>query len=177
MLTLKQLVRASVDRKYDLAQDLRFSNPFHVEHFRGGKLLGVSGGFNGVTIEGKNLLLNVMFHGTTALSPWYIGLINNTPTPTLAEADTLASHAGWTEFTAYTGNRQEWTETEAANKVIGTDTVSSFPITATTATVNGILIASAASGTSGTLWATGSFTTPRDVISGDILRVTYGVRC
>ena len=41
---------------------------------------------NGATNEGLNKLLDVMFHATTQISTWYIGLI--TGTGTLAAADT-----------------------------------------------------------------------------------------
>jgi len=55
---------------------------------------------NAATDEGLNSVLNVYFHAATQISTWYIGLI--TGTGTLAAADTLASHAGWTEGTDYT---------------------------------------------------------------------------
>ena len=161
-----------------IESNLQFSNPFGALHYRAGKLIGVYEGFNGVTIEGKNHALDVVFGNSspvTQVDPWYIGLIDQSPTPTLVEGDTLASHSGWSEASGYTGNRQAWVDANASSKVKGTTTVASFPITGT-ATIHGIMIASVATGTSGILWATGSFDASIDVVSSDTLKVTYGIR-
>jgi hypothetical protein len=165
--------------------DLKFRNPFTaaLERRMGvgmkPRIVQMAHGWNDVTVVGKNHLLDVTFGNSspvTQIDPWYIGLINDTPTPVLDEDDTLSSHTGWTELTDYTGNRQAWTDANASAKVKGTTTVSTFPITATV-TVNGIFIASAASGTSGILWATGSFDEVVEAVNGDDLKVTYGIRC
>jgi hypothetical protein len=115
---------------------------------------------------------------TTQITTWYIGLYgaaaSNAPDPT----DTLASHAGWTEITPYTGNRVTAVFAAAtnANPSVVTNTASkaSFSITST-ATVGGAFLASAASGTSGTLFSAADFAAPgdRNVVSGDVLSVTY----
>jgi hypothetical protein len=175
------LVRAGkiiggLGKKSDSA--LVFRNPFSCEHIRNNRVIGVHHGWNDVTIVGKNLLLDTMFGNSTPVSqidPWYIGLINNSPSPVLVEGDTLASHAGWTEWASYSGNRKVWDDANASNKVKGTSTVSTFTMSAT-GTIYGILIASVASGTSGTLWATGAFDTTVDVVSADELKITYGIR-
>lgn len=135
-------------------------------------------GFNGITIQGKNHLLACVFGNATPVTqidPWFIGLINQSPTPVLVEADTLASHSGWSELQAYSGNRQEWDDTDASNKVKGTATVSTFAINAT-GEVHGIFIASVDVGTSGTLWATGGFDSSLNVVDSDELKITYGIR-
>ena len=49
---------------------------YHVEHWRGGKLLGVYEVPNLVTNEGKNAILNVKFNAATAITSWYIALID-----------------------------------------------------------------------------------------------------
>jgi hypothetical protein len=170
------LIRKPQEMKSDI---ITFRNPFTARHYREGKLINVGHGWNDVTVVGKNHMLDVTFGNSspvTQVSPWYIGLVNNTPTPVFNEADTLASHSGWSELTGYTGNRQAWVDANASAKVKGTTSASVFPITAT-ATINGLLIASVASGTSGVLWATGSFDTTFDVINGDTFNVTYGIRC
>lgn len=128
---------------------------------------------NGATDEGLNKLLDVMFHAVAAISTWYIGLI--TGAGTLAAADTLASHAGWTEGTDYTGSRQEWAEGAASGKSITNGTAAEFPITGTM-TVKGAFLASAATGTSGTLFSTAAFTGGDQAVNnGDTLKVTYTV--
>jgi hypothetical protein len=50
---------------------------------------------NLVTTQGKNFLLNVMFHGTTALDPWYVVLWTGAHTPVIG--DTYAV-PGYTEL-------------------------------------------------------------------------------
>jgi len=162
----------------------RFSNPFGAAVIRRTgvkmepRIVQVVNGFNDVTVVGKNHLLDVTFGNSspvTQIATWYIGLVNNSPTPVFVEGDTLSSHSGWTEFAGYTGNRQAWVDANAASKIKSSSSASEFAITSDAA-VNGIFIASAASGTSGILWASGSFDETVDVIIGDTLRVTYGIR-
>lgn len=189
-LSIQQLIGVRHIRRADKVSNplyvehlLQWKNPFSAMHWReiNGiyRCINVVNGWNGVTIEGKNYLLDVAFGNTTPVTqidPWYIGMINQTPTPVLDEADTLASHSGWAEFTDYSGNRVEWDDSDAASKVKGSDTTSDFTFTGS-GEVHGIMIASASSGSSGTLWATGSFDTSITVVATDILKITYGVRC
>lgn len=145
--------------------------------FRNGRLIQEVFGYNGVTTVGKNHLLDVVFSSGSANATWYIGLIDNDSFSALLDADTLASHSGWSELipgTDYTGNRLEWTEGSASggSKTSSSDTT--FPML-TTKTVYGILISSAASGTSGVLMATGAFDSTIDVINGDSLKVSYTI--
>ena len=116
-------------------------------------------------------------------SSWFLGLINNSPTPSLSPADTLVTHAGWVEIvpgTGYTGNRMLWDSGTPANVSISTLTLSNtvtvnFAILAT-ATVYGALLCTAASGTSGVLSATAPFAgSPQAVNSGDTLQVTFSI--
>ena len=155
--------------------DLLIRGRFHVKHYdKHNNLIGEYDLQNGVTTEGKNKLFDVMFHGSTPVDPWYIGLIDNTGWTVEAAADTLASHAGWTEFTSYSGSRKEWTEGAASSQSITNGTSVDFAITAT-GTLKGIFIASAASGSSGTLWATADFASLVSVSNGDTLKITYTV--
>ena len=138
------------------------------------------------TAESKNLVVNVglqymagtALDGATArITSWYIGLYGAGASNTPAASDTLASHAGWTEINPYTGNRPAATFAAAttANPSVVTNSASkaSFSITST-ATVGGAFLASAASGTSGTLFSASDFTGgDRSVVNGDTLQVTY----
>jgi hypothetical protein len=153
---------------------LVYRNRFDVAVVRDGEIISRTFGWNDVTAIGKTTNLDVMFHNATQIHPWYIGLINNTPTPVLSENDTSSSHSGWVEFTGYTGNRQEWDEAAAAAKAITSATTSDFPITSA-ATIYGIFIDSLATTTAGTLWATGGFDASQAVVSGDTLKITYGL--
>lgn len=136
--------------------------------------------------ESKNLVVNVglqymagtALDGATALiTAWYIGLYGAGASNTPAATDTLASHAGWTEITPYSGNRPAATFAAStnANPSVVTNSASkaSYSITST-ATVGGAFLASAASGTSGTLFSASDFTGgDRAVVNGDTLQVTY----
>jgi hypothetical protein len=126
---------------------------------------------NLVVTEGRNHLLSVAFKGGTQITSWYVGLTGGSPT--VAAGDTLASHGGWTEATPYSGNRPALTlGSVSGGSVDNSASKASYSINAT-ATVGGAFIASAASGTTGTLYGAGAFTTGnRSVLSGDTLDVT-----
>jgi len=128
---------------------------------------------NAVVDEGLNHILDVEFHATSQVTTWYIGLI--TGAGTLAAGDTLASHAGWTEGTSYSGTRKEWTEGAASGKSMTNSTPVDFSITGTM-TVKGAFLCSVTSGTSGTLFCTALFSGgDQGVANGDTLRITYTI--
>lgn len=132
-----------------------------------GKVKWVEKFRNLVTTEGKNSILSVYFDAATQITTWYLGLKG---TGSAAAADTLASHAGWSEVTPYAGNRPAITfGTASAGSLAGSQI--GFSINAS-ATVAGAFIASAASGTAGTLYSAGDFSASRSVVSGDTLNVT-----
>lgn len=132
-----------------------------------GKVKWVEKFRNLVTTEGKNSILSVYFDAATQITTWYLGLKG---TGSAAAADTLASHAGWSEVTPYAGNRPAITfGTASAGSLAGSQIA--FTINAS-ATVAGAFIASAASGTTGTLYSAGDFSASRSVVSGDTLNVT-----
>lgn len=126
---------------------------------------------NLITTEGLNHILNTQFTGSTAVSPWYIGL-KAAGTP--VAADTLASHSTWAEAAGYSGNRKEWTEgTASAGSMTNSSSVD-FSISST-ATIAGAFLGSVATGTSGTLYGVVDFGSARAVLSGDTLQVTVTV--
>jgi hypothetical protein len=129
-------------------------------------------GFNDVVNEGLDHILDVVLHGDTPTSPWYVGLTDGTPT--VAAADTMASHAGWTEVTDYSGNRQEYVEAAASGQSItNSASKASFSITGT-ATVGGAFLTADATGTAGVLLCAVAFTGgDKSVANGDTLQVTY----
>ena len=126
-----------------------------------------------ITTEGLTHLNDVSVHGTTPVSPWYVGLISSTGWSALAAADTLASHAGWTEEIPTTAAlRLAWVEGAAAAGVTTSSATTDFAIISS-ATIKGYFLASAASGTSGTLLGAMLFSEgDRAVVSGDTLQVT-----
>lgn len=125
---------------------------------------------NMVVNAGLDALLDIMFHATTQITTWYVGLKG---TGTIAAGDTLLTHTGWTEITAYTGTRQAYVEAASSSQsMTNSASPASFAITGT-ATVAGAFLASATSGTTGTLFAAVDFAAARSVANGDTLNVTY----
>lgn len=150
---------------------------FKVEHIRNGEVIGQYAMPNGIVDEGLNSLLDVYFHNQAQIATWYIGLVDNSGFSAFANADTMGSHAGWAESTAYDeATREEWVEDAAASRSISNSTPAEFTINAT-ATLKGIFVTSNSTkgGTTGTLWATAAFSSNVGVVDNDILRITYTV--
>jgi hypothetical protein len=135
-----------------------------------------------------NLVVNVglqdmntkYFAGSAYTAAWFLGLVTGPGSGTVyAAADTLASHAGWTEFTNYSGTRKTvtfGTATTADPSVIGNSaSPAQFSITGAGGTVAGAFLCDVNSGTSGLLFSEADFQSPGDrvVVSGDTLNVTY----
>ena len=153
---------------------------FHVQCLdKDGNLKWEDNSPNLVVNTGLQDMNNKYFKGSTYTAAFYLGLVTGPASATTyAAADSLASHAGWTEFTDYSGSRKAvtfGTPTTAAPSVIdSTGSPSSFAITGT-ATVAGAFICTVASGTSGILFSEADFDSPgdRSVVSGDTLNVSY----
>jgi len=180
----------------DVKTHIPLRGKFRVEHWREGKLLRVHEFPNGITTEGKNRLLDVMFHGTTAHGTWYLGLIDNASFTALAAADNYdninQAGNGWDEFDDYTDannassavTRPTWAEGAAASSSITNSTAAIYDITAT-GTVKGIFAVAGTNaqtkndhtaGTAHALWATALFNQGDQAVNnGDQLRVTYTV--
>jgi hypothetical protein len=135
---------------------------------------------NLVVNQGLKDMNDKYFSGSAYTAAWYLGLITGPGSgTTIAAADTLASHTGWTEYTDYTGNRQAVTfgaATLADPSVISNSaSPNAFIITAPGGTVAGAFLASVATGSSGILFSASDFQSPGDraVVAGDTLNVTY----
>lgn len=130
---------------------------------------------NLVVTVGKNDLLDKYFAGSAYTAAWYLGLVDGASTPTYAAGDTLASHAGWTESTAYSGTNRATVAWNAASAGSKASTATSFSINAT-ATIAGALltVTQLRATTTGVLYSAGSFSGGnRSVVNGDTLNVTY----
>lgn len=160
---------------------------FHVEHWRAGKLIGKYEVPNLIVNQGKNKLLDVMFHAVTQITTWYLALVDGAGSPTVAAGDTYAQingTNGWDEFTSYDeATRQEWTEGAAASQSITNASPVVFTISAT-GTVYGLFLVGGGTAPStkgdnaggGTLWNAVQFTSGSvAVVDNDQLKVTYTV--
>lgn len=186
-LEVRQQVSCELVRARGAEDCLTPRGRFIVEHIRDGKVIGKYNFSNAITNEGKNKLLDVMFHGVSAIGTWYILLVDGAGSPTLAAADTYAQingTNGWDEFVAYTESvRGEWTEGAAASQSITNASPVVFNINGS-GSVYGLGTVGGGSAPStkndaaggGTLWAAAAFSSGTvSVLNGDQLKVTYTV--
>ena len=152
---------------------------FILEHYRQGELLATYDVLNSITNQGKNKILDCMFNGSAqiAAGSWFLGLIDNgAGSVALAAGDTLASHAGWSEWTGYSGSRPLWGQGASSGQAVTNAVAASFTITAV-GTLYGIFIASVTTGglITDILWTTAAFATVVPVASSDVMRATYSL--
>jgi hypothetical protein len=146
---------------------------------------------NLVNAVGKELMLDTLLKGSsyTVVGP-FLGLIGGA-TPTFGTgSDTMASHAGWTEFINYTvgGSAVRGTAVFAsatssgntpANITTSAATAITYTITGAGGTVSGCFLvtgsgaSSTQNNTSGTLYSAGAFSTAKVTTAGDTVSVTY----
>jgi hypothetical protein len=123
---------------------------------------------NTVVTEGLADLLTKYFKGSAYTAAWYMGLKGS---GAIVAGDNLTTHAGWSEVTAYTGNRPAVTFGTATGGSLPASAAVSFAMNGTY-TVAGAFLCTVASGAGGTLYGGGDFATPRSGASGDTLNVT-----
>jgi hypothetical protein len=139
---------------------------------------------NLVVNQGLQDMNSKYFSGAGYTAAWFLGLVTGPGSGTTFSAgDTLASHGatgsgGWTENTAYTGNRKTatfGTATTADPSVISNSASPAvFTMNANAQVIAGAFLCSVNSGTSGILFSAGDFTGgDKTVDSGDTLTVTY----
>ena len=174
-------VAAGLVAKTGFTEGVRGGGVFHVQCFdKDGNLKWEGRMPNLVVNEGLQDMNARYFTGSAYTASFYLGLVTGPGSGTVyAAADTLASHAGWTEFTNYSGSRKAVTfgaPTSADPSVISNTAVpSQFSITGGGGTVAGAFLCTVASGTSGILFSEADFQSPGDriVVAGDTLNVTY----
>ena len=154
---------------------------FHVQCFdKDGNLKWEDQMHNLVVNVGLQDMNTQYFKGSSYTAAFFLGLVTGPgSSTTYAAADTLASHAGWTEFTNYSGARKAvafGTATTADPSVISNSaSPAQFSITGGGGTVAGAFLCTVSSGTSGILFSEADFQSPGDrvVVAGDTLNVTY----
>ena len=155
---------------------------FHFECYdKDGNLKWKDSAKNLVTNQGLQDMNTKYFKGSAYTAAWYLGLVNASPTPSYAAGDTMASHAGWVETTAYSGSTRGTvtfgTATTASPSVIdNSSSQASFSITGTVTVAGAFLTATQDNSTNtGVLFSVAAFEAPgdRSVVSGDTLTVTY----
>jgi len=156
-----------------LKENLILENYYHFECYRNGKLLWTDNIKNIIVTVGLTDILDKYFKGVAYTAAWYVGLVDNAAWTAFAAANTLASHAGWTEFTTYTGNRKALVlGSVVAGSVSNSASKASYTIGVGGGVIKGAFITTAESGTSGILYGEGAFTANRTVLEADVLNVT-----
>ena len=132
------------------------------------------------TDEGTNLIVNTgldyLLNNDLTAATMYIGLTDGTPT--VAAGDTMASHAGWVEVTAYDeAARLAWGQGAASGGVTTNATAVTFTANATTTVGGGFLTTVATKGgTTGTLFSVKAATEgDRALVAADTLDVTISL--
>lgn len=153
---------------------VRIGGIFFVECYRKGRLLWKDQAKNLVVDEGIDLMLDSFLNNgdsSVSLAPtFYIGLKGE---GTALAGDTLASHSNWSEISAYTGDRKEWTKGLASSKTVVNAATVDFTVNADSQTIAGLILCTVASGTSGILITAGDFAANRVLNTDDVLKVTY----
>lgn len=136
---------------------------------------------NLVTNEGLDALLDIMFHGSTQITTWYIGLFEDDYTP--LATNTYAT-PGFTECTAYDeANRVEFNEAAASGQSItNSANKASFTMNATKTIYGGFLVGGGSTPSTkgdaaggGKLYCASAFASSKAVESGDVLKVTVTI--
>ena len=182
---------------------MKIKGRIHIEHIRNGVVINKFDITNGITVEGKNFLLNVGFHGAAGpakITSWFIGLIDNAGFTIFDETDTYddinQTGNGWDEWVDYTDanngasavTRPEWSEGAASNKQITTDTPQAIYDVVGAGdgdVVKGVFIAGgpnadtkndhAPGSPPNILWSTAAFASTITVATSDQLKVTYTI--
>lgn len=130
---------------------------------------------NDVVDVGLDNILGVHFSNVPATANWFAGLIDLVGFSALANGDVLSAHAGWAEFSGYSGNRKAGNFQTVLNQNTEFTGSADFVFTEA-AVIKGIFVTDQATGVSGLLWATGLFTSGDQTIGlGETLKVDYSI--
>ena len=139
--------------------------------------------------KSHNLVVNVgladmnpqYFKGSGYTAAWYLGIYGPAASTSPSSTDTMASHAVWTEVTAYSNATRPaatfGAATTADPSVIANSASPAQFLVNASANVGGAFLTSGdlPGGSSGTLFSASDFAAPGDrtVQNGDVLSVTY----
>lgn len=172
--TARMQVGAGAVANPAIGEQVGMKTHYRFEAFdRHGNLKWVEEFDNLVVNEGLDDLLDKYFKGSAYTAAHYVGLTDGSPT--VAAGDTMASHAGWAEVTAYDeAARPDLTlGSVSGQSVDNSASKASYSINAA-ATIGGAFVTTdnTKGGTTGTLYGAGAFSQDRSLSSGDTLNVT-----
>lgn len=171
-----QIIVAAIRRALLPEMGKRLSTHYRIEA-RGpdGRLKWVEDFHNLVVTAGLNDSLDKHFKGSTYTAAWYVGITG--ATPSFAAGDTMGSHGGWTEVTAYDeATRPALTLGDvAAGSVDNSASKARFTVSTNGTAIGGAFITSnnTRGGGTGTLYGGGAFSAGNKTLDdGDTLDVT-----
>ena len=171
--SLSANTNASFEANTCNTDSLGMTTRYEVECFNSKGDLKWSDGFDNLVVnQGLDDVLDKYFKGVAYTSTHYAGL---KLVGTVVAGDTMASHAGWAESSAYSNVTRPVVTlgSVSSQSVDNSASKASFSINAT-ATITGAFTStdSTKGGSTGILYGGGEFTVPRGVADGDTLNVT-----
>lgn len=158
-------------------ETIKFIGQWTGRHFRDGVCIANHEGYNFVVSQAKADLLK-KYLGTGSVSvgpPWYMGLINNSPVPTLSLDDTNISHTGWVELSNYSGNRPQWNANTSAGLTISNSVSIQWAFTSA-GVLRGFFVIDANTGTGNILFSEFATQSAIHVLTGDAYQLdTYTI--
>jgi hypothetical protein len=155
-------------------------------HDREGRLRWHEEFANTVVTVGKNLILDQSLAGAGYTATEFLGLISSVGYSAISAADTMTSHAGWTEAgttnaPTFSGNRGACAWSVASGGIKAFSANPSFSMTGP-GTVKGAFMAGGAGATNGVMNTTGVLISAglfvsgdRAVLNGDTVSVSYSM--
>jgi hypothetical protein len=168
---------ANVIRRPVVNDGARWGGVFRIECYDpAGNLKWSDEAPNRVVNVGLDHALDVTLSGGTQITSWFVGL--TAASPTIAAADTMSSHAGWTEFTSYDeSTREAFVDGGVSSQSLSnTASKAEFTISANGSSIGGAFLTSNSTkgGTTGTLYAAVAFSGGnKSADDNDVLQVTY----
>ncbi len=168
--------KALIGRNAGLNMGVKVENRYKVVcHDKNGNLKWIDYISNLIVNVGLDDILDKYLEGSTYTAAHYMGLTDGTPT--VNAADTMASHAGWVEVTAYDEGARQTIVWDGVASQSNDNSVSPsvFTISANSTTIGGAFVAlSATKGESAsTLYGAGAFDAgDKSLDDNDTLTVT-----
>lgn len=153
---------------------LKAKGRYHVEHWRDGELLSKEDVSNLIVNQGLDHILAVEFAQGQQVTQWYLAPYTNNYVPVAGDtAQSIVNVSG--EATGYSGgSRQPYVAVEGQQQVTNAAQAATFSFTASLTIYGAFLISSQGQqSTQGTLFSAAQFSTPKSVVNGDQLVLTY----
>lgn len=170
-------VMSIVRRVFNNKEKLKVGGVFDFTQIRDGKVIDEWESLNIVPNEGLNYILGVSLKGVAQKANWYLGVFDGVYTPIATDTGAnIAGNSGESSAYAEAPVRPTWVGDAVSGQSVTNSTQAVFTINATVTMQGAFLISTnAVDDIAGLLYAASEFTSPRVLVSGDILQVGYTV--